>query len=263
MARSRRLRASSTPPVGGGIDLDHVHRCAAAPDEPTALTLATGLARAVAGLAVERHGKHACKRGLAYTTGTAKEVGVPCAVALHRSSQRLGDVLLSRDFAEAAGAVFSGERGMGHAVRMRGRGCWRKTPTPSRRRSGRGTVCHARSGDGLPLAKTEAPQVTRSHDRRTYRCCLHGPDGVRWVFALRTWGTPESRFVGGARQAKSAGATGATRRRHVRSGEGRRPHACARTSPPPRRSAAPGRAALRGRGPRRGRPWRSHPACGR
>lgn len=47
------------------------------------------------------------------------------------------------------------------------------------------------------------PQVNRSRDRRTYRCCLHGPDGVRWVFALRTWGTQQSGFGGIARQAEA------------------------------------------------------------
>ncbi len=32
------------------------------------------------------------------------------------------------------------------------------------------------------------PQATRNDDHYTYRCYRRGPDGVLWVFALRTWG---------------------------------------------------------------------------
>ena len=104
------------PPVRRSVDLNHIERRAAAPDERAAFALATGLALVAAGGTVERHGEDARQRRLADAAGTTEEVGVTGASAVHRPAKRLGNVFLSCDFGEASGPILAGKRGMGHGA---------------------------------------------------------------------------------------------------------------------------------------------------
>ena len=112
-ARSRRSRASSTPPWRGRVDLDDVDRAGAAAGQRDAgvADAARDVGRAL--LAVEAAGQDAGARGLAAAARAGEEVGVVDPVRAQGLQQRLGDVLLADDLGEGLWPVAAVEGG-GH-----------------------------------------------------------------------------------------------------------------------------------------------------
>ena len=95
-------------PIGRGVDLHHVQRRVAAPDEIAVLALAARLALARPVRAVQSHGQNAGQRGLPHPPGAAEQVGVAHPVARDGVPERLRHVLLRRHFAKPSGAVLPG-----------------------------------------------------------------------------------------------------------------------------------------------------------
>ncbi len=95
------------PPVGGGIDLDHVDG-APGRNRRALLAVETGIGGGT-GLAVESLCQDARHRGLTHAARTGEKKGVSDADLLDRISDRPGDRILTHHIAESFGPVFSSE----------------------------------------------------------------------------------------------------------------------------------------------------------
>ena len=81
--------------------------------------------------------------------------------------------------------------------------------------------------------RSKMPQATRSDNHRTYRCYRRGPDGVSWVFALRTWGVQNIDRHRGSVNAKHHESTATTRHFQLSDHSRQAPSMCSNSSSPP------------------------------